>query len=157
MVEVYLGLGSNLGDRQSLLSKAIGLLEESGCFSDVRISSFYETAPWGVLDQPAFLNAVFTGRTNLSPRQTLEMCQTIEKELDRVRTLRWGPRTIDVDILIFGKEMQNEPDLVIPHPRLFERAFALLPLAEVCSEEIECYYQISAYAAAVSDQDVRML
>ena len=127
---VFLGLGSNLGDRAGMLAQARTLLDGPG-LRIAAASSVYETPPWGVADQPRFLNQVLDGRTTLSPRRLLHRCQEVETRLGRVRPTRWGPRTIDVDILLYGDLEINEPDLVIPHPQLAHRAFVLVPLAEL--------------------------
>jgi 2-amino-4-hydroxy-6-hydroxymethyldihydropteridine diphosphokinase len=129
-VRVFLSLGSNLGDRSAMLAQARALLDGP----DLRIvaaSSVYETLPWGVTDQPRYLNQVLEGRTTLSPRRLLHRCQDVETRLGRVRSTRWGPRIIDVDILLYGGLEINEPDLTIPHPQLADRAFVLVPLAEL--------------------------
>ena len=127
---VFLGLGSNLGDRAQMLSRARALLEGP----DLRMvggSRVYESPPWGMADQPWFLNQVVEIRTGLPPRALLSRCLDIEARLGRVRTVRWGPRTIDIDILLYGGLEMNAPDLIIPHPRLRHRAFALIPLEEL--------------------------
>ena len=127
---VFLGLGSNLGDRAQMLSRARALLEGP----DLRMvggSRVYESPPWGMADQPWFLNQVVEIRTGLPPRALLSRCLDIEARLGRVRTVRWGPRTIDIDILLYGGLEMNAPDLIIPHPRLRRRAFALIPLEEL--------------------------
>jgi 2-amino-4-hydroxy-6-hydroxymethyldihydropteridine diphosphokinase len=97
----------------------------------IAVSKVYETAPWGVVGQPRFLNQVVEARTTLSPREVLERCRAVEARLGRMRSARWGPRTIDVDILLYGTLQVSEPDLTIPHPRLAHRAFALVPLADL--------------------------
>ena len=129
-VRVFLALGSNLGDRAAMLAHARALLEGQ----DLRVvaaSSVYDTPPWGVVDQPRYLNQVLEGRTTLSPRDLLHRCQDVEARLGRVRSTRWGPRTIDVDILLYGTRRIADADLTIPHPRLALRAFVLVPLAEL--------------------------
>ena len=129
-VRVFLNLGSNLGDRSSMLAQARALLDGLD-LQIVATSSVYETPPWGIADQPAYLNQVLEGRTTLSPRRLLRRCQDVETRLGRVRSTRWGPRIIDVDILLYGALEINEPDLTIPHPQLAHRAFVLVPLAEL--------------------------
>lgn len=129
-VRVYLALGSNLGDRAGMLRQARALLDAP----DLRIvaaSRVYETPPWGDVDQPRFLNQVVEVRTTLTPREVLERCRDVEARLGRVRSAKWGPRTIDVDILLYGTLQISEPDLTIPHPEMPRRAFALVPLAEL--------------------------
>ncbi|WP_025765039.1 2-amino-4-hydroxy-6-hydroxymethyldihydropteridine diphosphokinase [Dyadobacter tibetensis] len=127
---LYLLLGSNLGDRQAVLSqaseeivRAVGTIQKS--------SSLYETAPWGVTNQPAFLNQVLEVRTTLSPDAVLHSVLEIEQALGRVRFERWGARVIDIDILFFNDLVCHEARLTIPHPRLHERRFTLVPLAEI--------------------------
>lgn len=131
MTRAFLGLGSNLGDRLGTLKEAVRLLDERSEISFVRSSRVYGTEAVGGPDQPDFLNAVIEIETSLQPHQLLEACAAVEQRLGRVRDGRWGPRTIDIDLLNFDDRIVNEPDLVIPHPRLHLRAFALLPLLEL--------------------------
>ena len=128
----YLGLGSNLGDRETHLRQALSLLGES--VQIAAVSSVYETEPWGYTEQPAFLNMACCFRTSLGPTEMLALAQDVEGRLGRVRTVRYGPRTIDVDILLYGKLVMDTPDLCIPHPGIPERAFVLAPLAEIAAE-----------------------
>lgn len=126
---IYLGFGANLGDRWAALRAA-----RAGLAPDVRItrcSGLYETPPWGETDQPAFLNAVCEAHTALAPRELLERVKRLERELGRVAARRWGPRAIDIDILLYDELQLRSSDLTIPHARLHERAFVLLPLAEL--------------------------
>jgi|SRR5579884_536201 len=124
-----IGLGSNLGNRARNVRRAIAALAELG---EVRARSrLYASKPWGRADQPDFCNAVALLETNFSPRQLLDGLKNLERRLGRRPGERWGPRLIDLDILTYGEERISEEDLQIPHPRLFERAFALVPLAEV--------------------------
>lgn len=134
MTRVFLGLGSNLGNRLEYLQQAIGLLEESPGVMIVRVSSVYETEPVGFKEQGRFYNAVTEIETSLSPRDLLKLILDIELRLGRVRTRPWGPRTIDLDILLYGDEVIEEPDMIIPHPRMVERAFVLIPLLEIWPE-----------------------
>ena len=127
---VFLGLGSNLGDREAALEGALLQLAAGG-FRLTRRSSLWLTEPVGGPPQGWFLNAVVMGETALRPEALLEACLATERELGRVRAERNGPRTIDVDILFFGDERRFTPGLVIPHPRLHERRFVLVPLAEL--------------------------
>jgi 2-amino-4-hydroxy-6-hydroxymethyldihydropteridine diphosphokinase len=126
----YLGLGSNLGDRLERLRGAARLLGATEGIDLVRSSRVYETEPVGP-PQPAYLNAVVRTDTTLAPRGLLEACRAVEDALGRVRAERWGPRTIDVDILTYDEEIVADPDLVIPHPRMHERGFVLVPLGEL--------------------------
>jgi len=126
-----LGLGSNLGDPKANLDAAVAKLEETPGITLVARSSNYRTPPWGPVEQDDFSNICVVIDTTLKPRKLLERCLEIENELGRVREVRWGPRVIDVDVLICGMEQIAEPDLEIPHPRMGERAFVLIPLAEI--------------------------
>jgi len=129
-VLAYIGLGTNLGDRELNLRRALARLEELG---SVRASSFRETDPVGVIDQPRFLNAAAELETELPPRELLERLLEIERELGRERATerRWGPRVIDLDLLLSGQEAIDEPGLTVPHPRLADRRFVLEPLCEL--------------------------
>ena len=126
----YLALGSNLGDRLEHLREAVRLLAAEPGIQVVRSSRVYETEPVGP-PQPAYLNAVIEVRTAGTARGLLEACRRVEDALGRVRAERWGPRGIDVDILTFDERTLDEPDLVIPHPRMHERGFVLVPLGEL--------------------------
>lgn len=130
MTVAYLGLGSNLGRRGRNLSAARRRLRERGA-RILRASTVIETEPWGVTDQPRFLNQVLEVEWKGTARQLLRAAHAVERAGGRVRTRRWGPRTIDVDILLFGDERMHEKDLVIPHPRIEERPFVLHGLREL--------------------------
>ena len=130
MTRAYVGLGSNLGDREATLRRALDLLGER--VAVVAVSSFRETEPWGFADQPWFLNAVAAVETDAPPRDLLDELLAVERELGRTRDgPRFGPRTVDLDLLLYGDEVVDEPELTVPHPRLHERRFALEPLAEL--------------------------
>lgn len=136
MTRAYLGLGSNLGDRRALLRQAIEALDW-GDVSVVVRSSTYETTPVGGPEgQPDFLNQVIGVETSLNAHGLWERCSAVEASLGRSREheMRWGPRAIDIDVLTFGDVMIREPDLQIPHPRMAERAFVLVPLAEIAPD-----------------------
>ena len=130
MSRAYLGLGANLGDRLESLRRAVALLGERGV-RVLRSSRVYETDPVGGPDQPDFLNAVVEVEASGSARELLEVCLAVEEEMGRVREERWGPRAIDLDVLTFGDEEHDEPGLQVPHPRMHERAFVLVPLLEL--------------------------
>lgn len=130
----FLGLGSNVGDRLANLRGAVELLADTPGVRVVRSSRVYETDPFGGSPQPDFLNAVLEVETDLAPRALLERCLEVEVELGRVRDERWGPRTLDVDVLTYGEERVDEPGLTIPHPRMHERAFVLVPLTELVAD-----------------------
>ena len=125
----YLGLGSNLGDRAGYLRQALSRLAEIVAVEAV--SSLYETEPWGLREQPAFLNAACQVRTALAPIDLLHELQRIERTLGRERLQHWGPRTVDLDILFYDDLMLETPELIIPHRLLAERAFVLVPLTEI--------------------------
>ena len=133
MKEVYLLLGSNLGDSKKKLSDALRIIEEKlGVI--IRSSSLYQTAAWGKTDQPDFINQVVCLRTKLPPRQLLEQILVIENQLGRIRAEKWSSRTIDIDILFYGDLIVQEKDLIIPHPFLHLRKFTLMPLCEINPE-----------------------
>lgn len=130
-VYATLGLGSNLGDAAVNVERAIAMIGQSGGIKIVARSKLYKTPPWGVLDQNWFVNGCIAIETSLVPRGLLELCQSVENEMGRVRARRWGERIIDVDILTYGNLEVSEPDLKIPHPLIAERDFVLVPLAEI--------------------------
>ncbi len=127
----YLSLGANLGNREETLREAVRRLGDSEGVEIVAVSSVYETEPWGRIDQPRFLNLAVAVETTLSPEALLTLTQSIENALGRVRHERWGARTIDIDVLCFEGVERNTPELTLPHPYMTERAFVLVPLAEI--------------------------
>ncbi|CCV07123.1 2-amino-4-hydroxy-6-hydroxymethyldihydropteridinepyrophosphokinase [Mesorhizobium metallidurans STM 2683] len=131
---VYLSLGGNLGDPAKSMAAALRILDGDEKTSVVTVSSLYRTPPWGKLDQPDFLNAAAEISTGLAPRALLDLCLDAERRLKRVREERWGPRLIDIDILVFGDRIIHETGLEVPHPRMLERAFVLAPLAEIAPD-----------------------
>lgn len=131
MARAFLGLGSNLGDREGYLRAAIGSIPDV-----VAVSRLYETAPVGGPEQGRFLNVVVQLDTELSPYELLEVCRRCEAEAERVRVVRWGPRTLDVDVLWIDGVHLDDPELTVPHPRMFERAFVLMPLRDLAPELI---------------------
>ena len=132
MVTAYFSLGSNLGDRAQNLAEALHCLRQQ--VHSARVSSLYETAPVGYADQPAFLNLACAGLTELPPDALLRFVKQIEQHLGRQATFRYGPRLIDVDIVLYGGWVVSTPTLNIPHPRMAERAFVLAPLAEIAPD-----------------------
>ena len=138
-----LGLGSNIGDRLATLATAVAALPDV-----VAVSSVYETDPVGIVDQDPFLNLVVELRTDLGPRELLRVCREREAEAGRVRRIRWGPRTLDVDVLWVDGHRVAEADLTVPHPRMFERAFVLVPLAELAPDVLPDGYDAAAAALA---------
>ena len=131
-VRVFLGLGSNLGDRLENLERGLRTLGER--MKLVKCSSIYETEPWGFVDQPAFLNCVVEGETSDSPEGVLEILKEAEKRAGRRDSFTWGPRVFDADLLFYGRRIVNLPQLTVPHPRMQERAFVLVPLAEIAPD-----------------------
>jgi len=129
-MRAFLGLGSNLGDRALYLKEAISALE-SPTIKILATSRIYETEPWGVMDQPQYWNQVIEIETTLEPRDLLHVCQGIEHQLGRERKVHWGPRTIDIDLLIYDNRSSESEELRLPHPYIEERAFVLAPLREI--------------------------
>jgi 2-amino-4-hydroxy-6-hydroxymethyldihydropteridine diphosphokinase len=130
----YFGLGSNLGDRLGYLARACEMMYNAPGLARHAVSGVYETEPWGFADQPAFLNCVVRALTDLDPDGLLALARRIEGALGRERSaedVRWGPRTIDVDILMVGDLAVNRPDLTVPHPRMWKRSFVLIPLLDL--------------------------
>ena len=133
--KVYLSLGSNIGNRQEYIESAIELVGKREGIKILKKSGLYETSPVGYVEQDLFLNAVIKIKTDFSEREILKIINKIENELDRKREIRWGPRTIDIDILILSDKKINETDLIIPHKEMFNRLFVLVPLIEIYDGE----------------------
>ena len=155
--EIYIGLGTNLGDREANLRLAKHLLAPR-----VKVeqeSSIYITPPWGYEDQSEFLNQVLEVKTCLSPRKLLKALKAIENQMGREKTIRYGPRLIDLDILFFGQRMIQKENLCIPHPRLHERAFVLVPLCEIAPDFIHPVLKepVQALLSQVDTEGVRQL
>jgi 2-amino-4-hydroxy-6-hydroxymethyldihydropteridine diphosphokinase len=151
VTRAYVGLGSNVGDREAMLRAAVVALEGDPAIEVVAVSGFRETDPVGYLDQPRFLNGAAAVETDLSPRELLERLLAVERGLGRVREgPAQGPRTIDLDLLVYGDEVVDAPGLVVPHPRLHERRFALEPLAELAPDlEIPGHGPVQALLAGL--------
>ena len=145
-MRAFLGLGSNLGDREAQLQSAIEEMPDV-----VAVSPVYETDPVGGPEQGAYLNLVVELETALSPRELLELCQRLEADAERVRAERWGPRTLDVDVLLVGDLVVDEPDLKVPHPRMWDRRFVLAPLRDVAPD------LVPENVLAASEGDVRRI
>ena len=131
MTEIGLGFGSNIGDKAAHIFQAVRYLLAGGVIRNFRLSSLYRTAPWGNVDQDWFVNACGIGETELSPTELLAFVQSIEQRMGRQRIVHWGPRNIDIDVLFYGEEKLDLPDLTIPHVQVLNRAFVLLPLLEL--------------------------
>jgi 2-amino-4-hydroxy-6-hydroxymethyldihydropteridine diphosphokinase len=155
MTPVYLGLGSNLGDRAGHLRAALAALGTLPGTTVGRVSALYESAPWGVTDQPAFLNAVAEVQTDLAPADLLRAVKAIEHAAGRRAGRRWGPRPLDIDLLLYDNQTVATADLVIPHPRLAERRFVLAPLCDLLPTWVDAAGRsIDALLLAVADQPV---
>ena len=131
-----LSLGSNMGDRKKTLDDAIEVIRSNEAVSDLKCASFYETEPVGYLDQPWFLNTCVSFETTMEPLELLDYVQGIEQDFHRERTIRWGPRTLDIDIITYGDITMNTKRLTLPHPRYKERAFVLVPMSELTDIDV---------------------
>lgn len=150
---VYLGLGTNLGNRPANLENARKALQQA--MTVLRASSIYETEPWGFQDQPAFLNQVLKVSTSFEPLKLLDFLKNVEAEMGRLANFRYGPRLIDLDILLYGRQVIKTQGLQIPHPHLHERAFVLEPLAEIAPNLVHplMHKRISTLLAQAEDRD----
>ena len=159
MSRAYLALGGNVGDSRAILARAVALLCAA---TDVRLlgrSSDYRTAPWGVTDQAPFINLCIAVETSLAPHPLLARAHEVERALgrDRAREQRWGPRTCDIDIIAYDDLSLNDADLILPHPRLFERAFVLIPLAEIAPGLVISGTRVADAAARFSRDPIETL
>jgi 2-amino-4-hydroxy-6-hydroxymethyldihydropteridine diphosphokinase len=159
MPDALLGLGGNVGDVRDTLERAIGELCDG---TDVRLiarSSDHSTPPWGVEDQPAFVNLCISAETRLPPHLLLARALAVERAFgrDRAQERRWGPRTLDIDILAYDDIALDAPDLTLPHPRLFERAFVLMPLAEIVPERMIAGRRVRDALATVDTTGIERL
>ncbi len=156
MPEALIGLGGNLGDVAATLRAALRCLESGGCRVVAR-SSNWKTPPWGVTDQPAFVNACALIETDLEPRALLDLCLDTEQALGRRRDVKWGPRVIDLDVLDYDGRTVAEPGLSLPHPFLTERAFVLVPLAEIVPDRIVAGASVRAHLARIDATGVERI
>ncbi|WP_430883664.1 2-amino-4-hydroxy-6-hydroxymethyldihydropteridine diphosphokinase [Fusibacter sp. JL216-2] len=157
MSRAYLSLGSNIGDRKKNLDDAMRILGEADKIQVRAVSSFYETDPWGYEDQEAFLNIAAEVETTMTPQELLEVCQFVESELKRERLIHWGPRTIDVDILTYDDYTSQSAELTVPHPRMTERGFVLVPLAELAPELTVNNRTVSEWLSEVDQTGIRKI
>ncbi len=159
MAEAFIALGGNVGDVRAAFDRAIVLLCDGTAVRLIARSSDYRTPPWGVTDQPAFLNAVIVVATSLSPHQLLQRALDCERALgrDRAHQRRWGPRPIDIDILAYEEVELHDSELTLPHPRLFERAFVLVPLAEIAPDRMIAGVKVRQALAQVDSRGVEKL
>jgi 2-amino-4-hydroxy-6-hydroxymethyldihydropteridine diphosphokinase len=152
--EVGLGLGSNIGDRPANILRALELLETRHVLKVTAVSSIYSTLPWGYIEQDVFANACALAQTELDPASLLAAIKAVEAEMGRKETIRWGPRLIDIDILFYGGQALATPDLVLPHKEIFNRAFVLIPLAEIAPDLILDGRSVREAAAAIASEGV---
>lgn len=159
MSRAYLALGGNVGNSRAILDRAVALLCDG---EDTRLlarSADYRTPPWGVTEQPPFVNLCIAVETRFAPRQLLERAQEVERALgrDRTREQRWGPRTADIDIIAYDDVSLGDGDLILPHPRLFERAFVLIPLAEIAPDLVIAGTSVADAAARLAHETIEKL
>jgi 2-amino-4-hydroxy-6-hydroxymethyldihydropteridine diphosphokinase len=159
MSRAYLALGGNVGDSRAILDRAVAMLCDGPDVSLLARSSDYRTAPWGVTDQAPFINLCIAVETSLAPHPLLARAHEVERALgrDRTREQRWGPRSADIDIITYDGVSLNDKDLIVPHPRLFERAFVLIPLAEIAPDLIVAGTRIADAATRFKDDKIEKL
>jgi len=155
--QAFLSLGGNIGEPARAMAAALRMLDAGEGTGVTAVSSLYRTPPWGKTDQPDFINAAAALDTSLSPRQLIELCLASERALKRERRERWGPRVIDIDILTFGDLQVDEPGLQIPHPRMLERAFVLVPLAEIAPQLIVSGKAVADWLGAIDAAGIEKL
>lgn len=152
--DAIIGLGSNIGDKQANIARAIENLTADGALKLVARSRDYRSAPWGKTDQDWFVNACISVTTNLTAHEVLERCFAAERALRRVRQERWGPRTLDCDLLVFRDVILNTPELTLPHPRITDRAFVLVPMLEIAPDLVIKGRKISDWLRSLDSTDV---
>ena len=153
----WIGLGGNIGDVETAMRAALAHLHGHARIVVEAVSPLYRTAPWGLTDQPDFLNACARVRTDLEPEALLDACLDAEAALDRVRGKKWGPRTIDLDVLVLESGPYSSPRLTVPHPRLTERAFALMPLADLDAGLLLAGETVSQCLARCDTSDIKRI
>lgn len=152
--DAVVALGSNIGDKTGNIERAIAALTGDGRVTLVAASNNYRTAPWGNTDQDWFVNACMTVNTGLDPHELLARCLEVERELGRVRAVKWGPRIIDLDVLIYRHAVIDTTDLVLPHPHITERAFVLRPLADVAPQVVVRGHTVAEWLQRIPHDDV---
>jgi 2-amino-4-hydroxy-6-hydroxymethyldihydropteridine diphosphokinase len=159
MAEAFIALGGNVGDVQATFELAIAMLCDGTAVRLQARSADYRTPPWGVVDQPPFINAVIAVTTSLSPHELLARAKVTERALgrDSARERHWGPRPIDLDILAYDDVKMNDPDLTLPHPYMFERAFVLVPLAEIAPDRVIAGIRVRDALARVDMKGIEKL
>jgi 2-amino-4-hydroxy-6-hydroxymethyldihydropteridine diphosphokinase len=155
MEQAWIALGSNIAPRETYLQQAIQMLSEHEEIKLNQVSTVYETEPVGYENQDQFLNLVAEVETSLDPMELLRICQKIEQDLGRKRIIRWGPRTVDLDILLYSTENMNVEELILPHPRMHERAFVLVPLAEIAPKLLLKDKRVQEWLDTLPAQDVQ--
>lgn len=145
-----LGLGGNIGDPQAAMAQALRLIDEDGDCEVLAVSKLYRTPPWGKTDQADFYNCCALVKTRLQPLALLDRCLEIERGMKRVRIERWGPRTIDIDVLTYGEVTMQSERIEIPHPRMTERAFVMVPLADIAADMVIKGRAVSQWLAGLS-------
>ena len=155
MPEIGLGLGGNVGDPTEAIRRAVAALGARGIAEIEKVSSLYRTAPWGGVPQPDYANACAIGRTDLAPLDLLDAVKTLERDLGRVDSVRWGPRVIDIDILFYDDISVQDERLVIPHRDLLRRAFVLIPLAEIAPDLVIAGRRVADAARDLAGEDVK--
>ncbi|QMU09938.1 2-amino-4-hydroxy-6-hydroxymethyldihydropteridine diphosphokinase [Mammaliicoccus lentus] len=154
MHTAYLGLGSNIGERELQLEQAVTFLNSEEGIKVTQVSPIYETKPVGYTEQPDFLNMCIEISTELEALDLLKVCMMVEQQLHRVRNERWGPRTIDIDILLYDQSVIQSPDLEVPHPRMTERAFVMVPLNDIASNVVEPISKKYIWELLLNDEQV---
>jgi 2-amino-4-hydroxy-6-hydroxymethyldihydropteridine diphosphokinase len=155
-VTAALGLGGNIGDPAMAMALALQALNERADCEVSAVSNVYRTPPWGKLDQADFFNCCALVKTTLPPAQLLDVCLGLERSMKRVRLERWGPRTLDIDILLYGDQVVAEPHLSIPHPRMLERAFVLRPLADIAANMMLSGKPVTQWLEQVDSTDISL-
>lgn len=154
--DAVISLGSNIGDKAGNIARAIAFLTADGAVALVRRSGDYRTPPWGNTDQDWFVNACITVTTNLDARALLLRCQAVEEEMKRVREVHWGPRIIDLDVIWYRDETIDQPDYIVPHPRTLERAFVLVPLAEIAPDLVISGRSVASHLSRIERTGVEL-
>lgn len=148
------GLGANIGDPKKNLSQALTSIAQCAGINLDRVSKLYQTPPWGGIEQPDFLNACVTIYTSLSPQALLAFCLSLESRMGRTRDTRWGPRTIDIDVLFYEDLQVDEERLQLPHPRMSQRAFVMVPLADIAPDKLVFEKSVKAWADELQDDEM---
>ncbi|MBA4131907.1 MAG: 2-amino-4-hydroxy-6-hydroxymethyldihydropteridine diphosphokinase [Hyphomicrobium sp.] len=151
--DALIGIGSNVGDKAGNIARAVGLLCADGAVRLVAMSRLYRSAPWGILEQDWFVNGAAGVATEVTPHELLRRCLAVEDAMGRVRSVKWGPRLVDVDVLTYRAETIDMPDLKVPHPFIEKRSFVLVPLLDIAADEIVRGRAVRDLAAAIDTSD----